>query len=197
MSLFPKIQSPCPYKGKFSDIMQGNECRLCKRAVIDLTDMSDGERKDFLSSCDTEVCVSYRVGAKSALAAMAMSTVAVSTSAAAQDTDNADLSDDWVEEHPENNFIIVGGMRKPDQVEWQLDKPAQTIAAKDLEEAAVDAESSPDLIFVVAGGMRKPDEAAWVADAPSKTTEDKPSLPIEYDDEPDSDMDTGENLPAD
>ena len=120
MSLFPKVQSPCPYKGKFADIMQGNQCRLCKRNVIDLTDMSDGERQQFLSACEGEVCVSYRVGAKSALAAMAMSTVAVPSVAAAQDTQETEGAAEEIEEHFEDEvfYIIVGGMKKPGDAEW-------------------------------------------------------------------------------
>ena len=34
MAIFPKIQSPCPYKGNLSDIMDGDLCRLCKRQVF-------------------------------------------------------------------------------------------------------------------------------------------------------------------
>ena len=126
MSLFPKVQSPCPYKGKFADIMQGNQCRLCKREVIDLTAMDDEGRKAFLDACDTEVCISYRVGAKSALAAMAMSAVAVPTAAAAQDTaDAADDTSAGIEEHfdDETMWIIVGGMKKPGDAEWIKDTP--------------------------------------------------------------------------
>ena len=78
MSLFPRVQSPCPYKGKFANIMQGSQCRLCKREVVDLTDMEAAERKQFLSACETEACVSYRAGAHSFLGAMAMSALAVS-----------------------------------------------------------------------------------------------------------------------
>jgi hypothetical protein len=126
MSLFPKVQSPCPYKGKFADIMQGNQCRLCKREVIDLTAMDDEGRKAFLDACDTEVCISYRVGAKSALAAMAMSAVAVPTAAAAQDTaDAADDTSAGIEEYfdEETMWIIVGGMKKPGDAEWIKDTP--------------------------------------------------------------------------
>ena len=128
MSLFPKVQSPCPYKGKFADIMQGSQCRLCKRDVIDITDMSDDARKEFLGACETEVCISYRVGAKSALAAMAMSAVAVPTAAAAQDGGAEQGSGDAsteIEEHFDDQtmWIIVGGMKKPGDAEWIKDTP--------------------------------------------------------------------------
>ena len=58
MAFFPKIQSPCPYKGKLSAIMDGDVCRLCKREVFDLTHMTDGARREFLAGCANEVCVS-------------------------------------------------------------------------------------------------------------------------------------------
>ena len=146
MSLFPKVQSPCPYKGKFADIMQGNQCRLCKREVVDLTALSSEDRMAFLNACETEVCVSYRVGARTVLAAMAMSTVTIPSIAEAQvssdpqsnqqsntdahlgDASNnaSDSASDSVqavqsEENAETFFIIVGGMRKPSQAEWLLD----------------------------------------------------------------------------
>ena len=131
MSLFPKIQSPCPYKGRFADIMQGNQCRLCKREVIDITDMDDAGRKAFLAACEGEVCISYKVGAKSALAAMAMSAVALPTAAAAQDTEDAvsdataaqDAAAAEIEEYFEPIYIIVGGMKKPGEAEWIKDEP--------------------------------------------------------------------------
>jgi hypothetical protein len=130
MSLFPRVQSPCPYKGKFADIMQGNQCRLCKREVVDITDMTDEARKSFLDACDTEVCISYRVGAKSALAAMAMSAVAVPTAAAAQDSEEpATTTEDGAAAEIEEYFydpsmvIVVGGMKKPGEAEWLKDAP--------------------------------------------------------------------------
>ena len=36
MAVFPKVQSPCPYKGQLSEIMDGDTCRLCNRQVFDL-----------------------------------------------------------------------------------------------------------------------------------------------------------------
>ncbi len=60
MAIFPKIQSPCPYKGKLSDIMEGDTCRLCKREVVDINGFSDAERVAFLKACDSEVCVTYK-----------------------------------------------------------------------------------------------------------------------------------------
>ncbi|MGB3470063.1 MAG: hypothetical protein WBA51_04505 [Erythrobacter sp.] len=174
MSLFPRIQSPCPYKGKFADIMQGSQCRLCKREVIDLTDMTSGERREFLSACDTEMCISYRVGAKSALAAMAMSTVAVPGAVAAQDTgidtridtgaQQAAVED---EEHPEEMWIIVGGMRKPGDAEWVEDAP--------LADSAGETDALND---------HTPQMA------------EKPALPVEYDDDSEVSPEKPEDTPA-
>ncbi len=36
MAVYPKIQSPCHYKGNSSSIMDGDTCRMCKRQVFDL-----------------------------------------------------------------------------------------------------------------------------------------------------------------
>src|ERR1700733_14476860 len=70
MAIFPVIQSQCPYKGNLSDIMDGDVCRLCKRQVFDLTDMNDRARVAFFKDCSSEICVSYRLPAKVALAAV-------------------------------------------------------------------------------------------------------------------------------
>ena len=86
MALFPKIQSPCPYTDRFATIMDGDMCRMCKRQVFDLTDMSDGERVAFMKGCGGEVCVSYKVRVRPALAAAALAALAIAapTAAAAQ-----------------------------------------------------------------------------------------------------------------
>ena len=86
MAIFPKIQSPCPYKGKLSEIMDGDVCRLCSRQVFDLTHMTDGDRIAFMRGCKEEVCVSYKFRPAAALAAAAaVATLAVPAAAAAQD----------------------------------------------------------------------------------------------------------------
>jgi hypothetical protein len=86
MALFPKIQSPCPYKGDLSEIMDGDQCRLCKRQVVDLTAMTDAERISLLSGCAEEICVSYRLPVRVALAAtIALGAAAAPMAAAAQE----------------------------------------------------------------------------------------------------------------
>ncbi len=112
MSLFPKVTSPCPYKGKLADIMAGSTCRLCQREVHDLSMMSDDQRITLLSGCETDICVTYSVTAKAALAAVALSAASVAVPAHAQDA--AAVTDDALE----NMEIIVGGVRTPKQAKW-------------------------------------------------------------------------------
>jgi predicted Fe-S protein YdhL (DUF1289 family) len=105
MAIFPKIQSPCPYKSNLAAIMDGDMCRMCKRQVFDLTDMRDEERVAFMQACVGEVCVSYRLPIRPALAAVAFaaSAVAMPMAAAAQD-DSYD--------------IVVGGVRDLHNVKY-------------------------------------------------------------------------------
>ncbi|MBS0294672.1 MAG: hypothetical protein JSR45_00075 [Proteobacteria bacterium] len=85
MAIFPKIQSPCPFKNDLAAVMDGDMCRLCKRQVHDLTAMSDDQRLAFMADCTEEVCVSYRLPARVAVAAaMAAAAAAVPMAAAAQ-----------------------------------------------------------------------------------------------------------------
>lgn len=106
MAVFPKVQSPCPYKGELSSIMDGDICRLCKRQVFDLSDMADRERVEFLSSCAGEVCVSYKFPVRRALAAaMAVAALTAPMPAAAQ-------------QYEEVEEIIVGGIKDPANVEY-------------------------------------------------------------------------------
>src|SRR5215471_12781011 len=83
MALFPKIQSPCPYLDRLSSIMDGDVCRVCKREVFDLTGMSDGERVAFMKGCAGEVCVSYKIPARWAAAALAVAAVSTPVAATA------------------------------------------------------------------------------------------------------------------
>lgn len=106
MALFPKIQSPCPFKGDLAALMDGEVCRLCDRQVFDLTAMSDGERVSFLAGCKEEVCVSYRFPLRLAAAAIAVAAVAMPTAAAA-------CSDET-----EVTTVIVGGIKDPANVQY-------------------------------------------------------------------------------
>jgi predicted Fe-S protein YdhL (DUF1289 family) len=102
MAIFPRVQSPCPYKSRLAEIMDGDVCRMCKREVFELTGMSDGERLSFLAACSGEVCVSYRFPLRPAVAAaVAAAAIVTPTAAAAQ----------------EEMMIIVGGIADPSHAE--------------------------------------------------------------------------------
>ena len=109
MPLFPKIQSPCPYQGRLSEIMDGDVCRLCSRQVFDLTHMSDGERVAFLAGCEEEVCVSYAVRLAPAVRAAAV--------AAALAIPAAALADEII-------MVTGGGIKDPRRVEM-IELPAE------------------------------------------------------------------------
>lgn len=123
MAVFPKIQSPCPYKGDLADIVEGDVCKLCQHKVHDITDMSDAERIDLVSNAKTELCVSYKVGARSVLAAMAAGAAVTSMPLAAQDSASA-----GAELRGSTQVIIVGGMRKPTKTEWVKDEEPSKLA---------------------------------------------------------------------
>jgi len=107
MALFPKIQSPCPYKNNIAAYMDGDMCRMCKRQVVDITAMTDGERVAFLEGCETEVCVSYRLPVRPALAAAAIAAAAIvapTAAAACEATSNVE--------------IFMGGIKDTSNIEY-------------------------------------------------------------------------------
>ena len=103
MAVFPLIDSPCPYKGRLSEIMEGDVCRLCRREVHDLSAMADADRRAFLKACRGEVCVSYRVAAGTAVALTAFGITALASPPAAAQTDPTQCLE----------VIIVGGIKDP------------------------------------------------------------------------------------
>lgn len=116
--MFPKIQSPCPYKSQLAQVMDGDFCRQCQRTVFDLTAMSGDERKAFLSGCETEVCVSYRIPIKPVLAAAALAAAAYAPAVAAQEAppvQPVEASAMPVDEG-DVDYIFVGGIKDPKQV---------------------------------------------------------------------------------
>lgn len=104
MSVFPKVQNPCPYRSRLASVIEGDTCRMCKRQVHDLAAMTDSQRLAFLSGCREEVCVSYRLRLRPAVAAAALAAAAVTSAvpAAAQE---------------EEDVLIVGGIADPRKVE--------------------------------------------------------------------------------
>lgn len=101
MAVYPLIDSPCPWKGRLSEIMEGDTCRLCHRQVHDLTGMSGADRRAFLKACSGEVCVSYRVAAGTALALTALAASALASPPAVAQTDPTEHAD----------VIVIGGIK--------------------------------------------------------------------------------------
>lgn len=130
MSLFPKIQRPCPVTDTFSDYMEGDLCTLCDRTVHNIDVLSDQERQQFLASCTTEVCVKYTLPRKTSVAAVALSSVLLTLPSAAQDASpvhhdtacpvEAEAGDRCGELvlDDEEFIIVMGGMVNPSKVEY-------------------------------------------------------------------------------
>jgi hypothetical protein len=125
MAMFPRVQSPCPYKDRLASVMDGEHCRICKRDVIDLTHMTDDGRREFISACEGEVCVIYKLPLNPVLAAAAMAASVAALPAAAQDvpapatvTLYGDVAVPAEEDYEE---IIVGGIKDPKNTEWVED----------------------------------------------------------------------------
>ena len=114
MPLFPRIQSPCPYKSNLAAIMDGDMCRMCNRRVFDLTAMDDGVRIAFFAGCKEEVCVSYRLPLRPAVAAAALaaSAAAMPTAAAAQE---------------QSIVVFAGGIKDPANVRFVEQKADRAI----------------------------------------------------------------------
>lgn len=89
MGKFPRIDAPCPYRANLSVILDGDQCRLCNRQVFDLSAMTDGERGAFLASCQDEVCVTYALPLRPAIAAAALAAAAMALPGAAMAQDAA------------------------------------------------------------------------------------------------------------
>ena len=181
MSLFPKIQSPCSYKGPLSDILdQDSICSMCNNEVHDITALSDDARVDLVSAAKSELCVSYRVPAKALLAKSAMaaatlgSAVAFASAAQAQDNLAAEPEDTTLQtaletadargnaasaDAEECYYIIVGGLRKPDDVEW--------LAVK-LEEAEAEFQDAgkADMPVIYENNVQ---DKAFTADTPAES----------------------------
>jgi predicted Fe-S protein YdhL (DUF1289 family) len=125
MPLFPKIQSPCPYQTRLAAVMDGDFCRMCERQVFDLTALSDGERRAFMAGCADEVCVSYRLPVRAAMAAAALAAATIAPAAAAQDisppvqteTETA-AAEEIAADDLSVGVIIVGGIKDPANAEF-------------------------------------------------------------------------------
>jgi predicted Fe-S protein YdhL (DUF1289 family) len=111
MAIYPKIQSPCPYKNNLAAILEGDVCRMCKRQVVDISAMSDDQRVALITGCKDEICVSYKFPLRPAIAAVALAAavIVVPTAAAA-------CSDATQEE-----VVFVGGIKDPANVKFMED----------------------------------------------------------------------------
>jgi len=111
MALYPKIQSPCPYKNNLAAIMDGDVCRMCKRQVVDITAMSDDQRIALIKGCKDEICVSYKFPVRPAIAAAAIAAAAiVAPTAAAACSDPVEV-----------DVVVVGGIKDPANVKFVED----------------------------------------------------------------------------
>lgn len=108
MSIFPQIQSHCPYKSELSKYLEGDLCRMCDRRVVNLNPLSDAERVSLISACKDQICVSYNLRPAIA-AALTIAAIGAPMSAAAQDV--------VIEE----DAIIVGAILEPASVQYILD----------------------------------------------------------------------------
>lgn len=123
MAIFPKVQSPCPYKANLSAIMDGSMCRMCKREVVDLSGMNDAQRVALIEGCDEEVCVSYTLPIRQTVAAAMMGAALTAAPAYAQDAHGAqepiegELCLDELDDR-ELVMIVVGGIKDKTNVEY-------------------------------------------------------------------------------
>lgn len=105
MSIFPQIQSHCPYKSELSKYLEGDLCRMCDRRVVDLNAFTDAERIALMSGCKEHICVSYNL--RPAIAAvLTLAAIGAPMSAAAQDASMDEFE------------VIVGGILDPSAVEY-------------------------------------------------------------------------------
>lgn len=116
MGLFPKVESPCPYKDRLDDILNGEMCSKCDKNVFDLTYMSEANRREFMSECSGEVCVSYRLPMRKIISSAAIIAAGAPGLALAQDaTSEAPVNEDL---YCYSDEIIVGGIREAGEALW-------------------------------------------------------------------------------
>jgi hypothetical protein len=134
MAQYPKIDSPCPIKGRERAETGIDFCKVCERSVHNLSAMTESERKRFMASCTGPVCVSYTVKRKreqKIVWAMAMAaTVAVAPGIASAHCDPVEVMED--------TFTEEGGVKDPGNVQWFDDEKPQELPV------IVDPEFMPD-----------------------------------------------------
>ena len=113
MSRFPRIDSPCPYKSQAASFMDGDMCRLCQRQVFDLSAMGEDDRIAFLRGCGEEICVSYRLPVRPAIAAAALAAAAFALPAAAQEAPAPVAAEALQDYGPFDEGMEIGGIKDP------------------------------------------------------------------------------------
>jgi hypothetical protein len=127
MAVYPKVRRQCPYKSALAGAMDGDICRICDHRVIDLTDWTDGERVAFAANQKEDVCISYRVPLRPALAAAALAAAALPAMAAAQEAAPPSAAEAPAQApEPESNeivgiFVAIGGIGDPANTELVSD----------------------------------------------------------------------------
>jgi hypothetical protein len=120
MPVFPKIQGRCPYADRVASAMDGDICRICDRQVVDLTAWTDEERIAFVAGRTEEVCVSYRLPIRPALAAAALAAAVLPAMAAAQDAAPPPATQAPAEEYSDDivGVMSIGAIKNPAFVEF-------------------------------------------------------------------------------
>ena len=135
MAIFPKIQSPCPVRGNIAAFMDGEDCRLCKRQVHDMTGWSDEHRRAFLRECGGEVCVSYRLPATVAALAAFAAAAAPTTAAAHDEPVMIDIV--------QVEVLVMGGITDPGAAECVDSETGADAALAELPVVYDDEDSDP------------------------------------------------------
>lgn len=133
MASFPLVDSPCPHDGPLSEILDSDHCRLCDKKVHDLGPMNSGERRSLLRKSEGELCVRYAQPARvarmigtTAVGAGALTSPAFAQTAAPDPQQvSADTQQAIQEAIPEEQWIIVGGIRDPKAAHWVKAKKAR------------------------------------------------------------------------
>jgi hypothetical protein len=114
MAIYPIVDQQCPFKKELAAHMQGDFCTICDKQVVDLSPMTDDERVAFVESRTGDVCVSYKLPLKRAIAAAALSAMVVPMAAAAQDA-SAEAAQNATENYDEGEIVgvfSVGAIKK-------------------------------------------------------------------------------------
>lgn len=159
MGLFPKVERPCPYKDRLDDVMEGDFCSMCERNVFDLTHMNTSERQLFMSQCEGEVCVSYRIPVRKIMTGAALALATLPGLAAAQDAqeqtvNNEDLYCDWDE-------IIVGGIREAGEALW-IDPEAEKHLTEIPETSEIADNKEDALLLFALNGTQEDDSGSEI-----------------------------------